>query len=956
MANNVEEAIYDQMDKIGRDLSSMGVLERPVNQQIAQGLEITGQLLQQGVIDYNSPVAQRFYNILRRISDNQIRIRRPTARQSIYYFNILALLSAAAAFLHEMYSFGKTVYDTGKNIYKIAQTVNRAANKVINYSDKVGKTIYRYLTSDELLKLYEDYANDLATKNYNGEHFGKGLDELADKVLKDFKENGIDFIKDSAKPKNKKGLEELERKYIKYMLMEEPEIKNIFTNISNPIHINGKEEKQPIPEMHYWGYNYAGPFTHLYDRLALKEGNNKNIPVNALDYFSLIHDIGYIFKDSKMSAFADKDYVNKINNYEKHYKLSLTDKLSYDFAKAFIASGVQYNSIQDSIEKEFYGKIDDDEKFKKYKHLYKEAEKNLRKFIMASNLDYSDPRNVKVEKKQSEKKIIRDSWNAFIGSVNNIYKTAHDEGKSEKISIPLAQSDDIDSIIDYEGLLNIPDEKPSDDIQESAQDKQELSNSNLISESILMTDNQKKDDVPKKTIGYYNNLLERFSDINTQLKKSSKDGYKRRIDRLIKIEEQIKEKELSDLFNEKEKKSFLSEDQLNKLNEDLNKYKYLFWTNVTTLENDLRKSKTGKENKKLFKSIIPRLKNEIGDYPFNAQLINERQPILDRIKKQKEYIENLVISPIRQKEIIKMLDKYGDSLMIFSDPNDLEDDPTPKIVELQGFVDKKDINEKKNDLVEAEITATPPTSIFKEDSTKEIALTSTDPNKLKSDDKAVGFVRVPVDTSSVVKQTVEKAQEGKQYIPEGKNKKPSGAGKLRPTFEMPNEDVVEETPYEEMYDLKFWSLFNVTQLYDYQSQQANTINNELANLENQNNKLIYKDLSFNNYYTQDNNPWDEGSKFRQPKLAFDLPEAQKRVMQRKINQQSYTNKFENSPNMKIPFINQNPPQNIPFKDIYYNEGSTVLNKSIYDDFSLPYAADYHPDDIIKNNALYYGEF
>ena len=75
----------------------------------------------------------------------------------------------------------------------------------------------------------------------------------------------------------------------------------------------------------------------------------------------------------------------------------------------------------------------------------------------------------------------------------------------------------------------------------------------------------------------------------------------------------------------------------------------------------------------------------------------------------------------------------------------------------------------------------------------------------------------------------------------------------------------------------------------------------------------------------------------------------------KISKSSYLDKYGKSPNFQIPFINQNPPRNIPFKDCYYNEGSQTLNKSIYDNFSVPVNEGVHPRDFIFESPLLFAD-
>jgi hypothetical protein len=65
--------------------------------------------------------------------------------------------------------------------------------------------------------------------------------------------------------------------------------------------------------MHLPGYNYAGPFTKLEDRLL--KGDK---PINKLDTAAQKHDMAYaIFKDKKDRHVADKvleEEANKIKN------------------------------------------------------------------------------------------------------------------------------------------------------------------------------------------------------------------------------------------------------------------------------------------------------------------------------------------------------------------------------------------------------------------------------------------------------------------------------------------------------------------------------------------------------------------------------------------------------------------------------------------------------------------
>lgn len=232
-----------------------------------------------------------------------------------------------------------------------------------------------------------------------------------------------------------------------------------------------------------------------------------------------------------------------------------------------------------------------------------------------------------------------------------------------------------------------------------------------------------------------------------------------------------------------------------------------------------------------------------------------------------------------------------------------------------------------------------------------------------------GFSLVPIDTSTMVKPAkerpdvlrkakVDRKDEDPKYpqpaISDSQQRKP--IGKFRPYARLPNEDEVELTPEEQKYDIRFWALFKAYEINDYETQQANTINNDLASMEQRHDNIFYKDMTFNNVLDQTNNTWAEGDKFRQPIPFVDIKNAEKQAKIEQISASSYLDKYANSQNFQIPFFDQNPPRNLPMKNCYYNEGSEILNKSIYEDFSEPVPSGYKPYDFIKENALYFGEF
>lgn len=71
--------------------------------------------------------------------------------------------------------------------------------------------------------------------------------------------------------------------------------------------INKALDTLPLPELHWPGYNFLGPFTKLDKRLE-----RGDIPINRLDSYALAHDKAYAqFKDKYNRSLADRELENQ---------------------------------------------------------------------------------------------------------------------------------------------------------------------------------------------------------------------------------------------------------------------------------------------------------------------------------------------------------------------------------------------------------------------------------------------------------------------------------------------------------------------------------------------------------------------------------------------------------------------------------------------------------------------
>lgn len=953
MANsNNEDAIFNDVIELGKQLENMGV---PIEQNV---LQRANNLMNLGI----------FETLRRQFNQNR--------RNNLYYRNLHEYLKIAGVGANIFALFSTLLTTTG--VVKEYPLIS--LYKGIKNSNILKNVIKKFLNNEEIQKLQNDYLQDFTKMidNKPANDFDIDLNELALKIVEYANKENIPIIEDSYTPKNKNKLEEMKLNAVKTLLYDDPDIRSVYLEFAYPMTQNLTKianNKTSDTSFHlkefngltnYDNFNFAGPYTDLYGRLSLKFGPQNAVPLNKLDYYSLMHDIAYISDNPVIKKKADAEYQKNINNFMQKNNLSLQGNLQNYFAYY----GVKMMQGKHRAIEELYKKFKPEailnkQQEKEYTEAYKNIVRKFNKFLNKAGLDYetyNKNNQIFVSNKMSlkdeidnyylkfdkttkiEPNTVGDYWNDFIKAVNQFARVADkNEGEfriSPSIVIPAVKPEDYTKLSDINNFKSGP---IIEEVEEVMTDKNE----------------------PKLSIGAYQEMVERLNDLNNNFAKQGSTAYDKRVAILDKFLSDLKDKELYKLLNKDKIINDLgNNDDSQRIIKQIEKKMGYVWGNITKMEKGLDNlvakqavmkkkpsEKTIQKNievQKRLKEIIPSIKQNIGFYPYSAQHIAESKKIVSDIQKQIEYINNHPdISNNRKTEIEKQLKQYSQSVSLYTDPADVMDDPRPNIPELKDF---NDSSESKQDStpIEVEINAYPP----KYTNTTETSKPST------------GFVPQPIDTGALVRLPPVKgkpilasdASAPNPKIPEGKNKKPSGNGKLRPTFEMPNEDAVAETDYEEKYDLKFWTLFNVTELHDYGTQMANTINNPLAELENQNNKILYKNMSFKDYYTQNNNPWDEGNMFRQPIPAFDDVAAKKRASQTKVSQAYYQNQYQNSDNMKIPFINQVAPQNIPFKNQYYNEGSTVLNKSIYDGFSSITATDYHPDDIFKNNALYYGEF